>query len=258
MKKRKFKQFFREYGDLIGCLLGILSILGSFLLLFIGDISGWIKIIFNAGAVIFIIVGITRSYRNEKQKAEAAEKRSQEFEKQNKYYIDLVNNQVQKTLDKFKNELLDAFDIDTSLEYLISFEEKKDWICENRIVGKPDSFIVASCLMYSLIDYPIFITKGNEGIEKLKEIQIDLNLDLAMNCAFQIISEPSSYYKDNTGFFVEEKHPKVDIVVPNGIIKNSELYQRIIATIYRDELVDNRTSIMQFSNLLHLIYLNCQ
>ena len=72
----------------------------------------------------------------------------------------------------------------------------------------------------------------------------------------RIISEPTTYYEDNKGLWVEEKHPKVNMV-PKGIIKNSELYERIRSTIYHDEMNDNRTSIMQFSNLLHLVYLNC-
>ena len=164
---------------------------------------------------------------------------------------------MQETLNKFEKELLSAFEINTSLEYLISFDDYKEWICRNRIIGKPDSFIIASCLMYSLIDHPIITTKGTEEITELEDIKFTIILDIAMNCALQIISEPSTYYQDNF-FWVEEKHPKVNIVVPKGLIKNSDLYQRIIGTIYRDDLGDKRTSIMQFSNLLHLIYLNCQ
>lgn len=83
-----------------------------------------------------------------------------------------------------------------------------------------------------------------------------INLNIAINCAFKIISEPSTYYEDDNGKWVEEKYPKVDIVVPDGLIKDSRLYNRIINTIYRDYENNKRTSIMQFSNLLHLIYLN--
>ena len=194
--------------------------------------------------------------QNEKQIEENKNKRLQELKTQDKYYIDLVDRHVKETLNKFKNESLNV-DIDTSLAYLISFSDKVNWICKTRINGKPDSFIIASCLMYSLISHPVITVNKSEDSEYLEIIRFSINMDVVMSCVFEIISEPSTYFEDN-GIWVEEKHPKVNISVPNGLIKNSELYQRILNAIYRDELSDNRTSIMQFSNLPHLIYLNCQ
>ena len=94
--------------------------------------------------------------------------------------------------------------------------------------------------------------------EKEKIILINLNLEIAISCALEIISEPKTYYIDSNGDWIEEKHPKVDIVVPNGLIRDSKLYDRIKNAIYNDYYADQKTSIMQFSNLLHLIYLNCQ
>ena len=77
-----------------------------------------------------------------------------------------------------------------------------------------------------------------------------------MRCAFKIIEEPITYYKDSNEIFVEQKHPKVNNLAVKGIIKDSELCDRIIKTVYNDEYLEKRTSVMQFSNLLHLIYLN--
>lgn len=261
MKKRDFRQFLKENLGWLA-LVFWLFLISATITFIIEDSSIWIKISLITVSVIYTVAGIKmmcKSFdKEEKQKAEAKEKKLRKLEKQYKYYIDLVNHQVQKTLNQFKDKSLYAFCIDTSLEYLISFENNKDWICKTRIVGKPDIFIIASCLMYSIIDHPIITTKGTEDIAKLEDIKFSINLDIAMNCALQIISEPITYYEDSMGFWVEEKHSKVNIVVPNGLIKNSELYQRIINTIYHDDLADNRTSIMQFSNLLHLIYLNCR
>ena len=132
-----------------------------------------------------------------------------------------------------------------------------NWICNNRIVGKPDSFIIASCLMYSLISHPVIKINILDDAKYLEDIRFNINMDIAMNCVFEIISEPSTYFEEK-GIWVEKKHPKVKIIVPKGLIKDNPLYRRIINTIYRDELADKRTSIMQFSNLLHLIYLNSQ
>ena len=91
-----------------------------------------------------------------------------------------------------------------------------------------------------------------------KKKLVYVNIEIAINCALEIISEPKTYYKDTNGNWVEEKHPKVDIVVPNGLIRDYKLYNRIRNAVYKDRYAHQTTSIMQFSNLLHLIYLNCQ
>lgn len=257
MKKRNFKEFFKKWGFTIGFIIWIFLISFSFSTFYITNVSIWTKIIPISIFIIYTIVVckiMVSSYDKEEiKKAEAKEKKLKELKKQYKSYIDLVNNQVQKTFNKFTNKLQIESVTDTSLEYLHSFENNKEWVCENRIVGKPDSFIVASCLMYSLIDHPILII--NEDMPELKNLKFRINLEIAINCAFKIISEPITYYEDNRGLWVEEKHPKVN-VFPKGGIENSELYERIQVTIYHDEINDNRTSIMQFANLLHLIYLN--
>lgn len=258
MKKRKLKKFFKENagGFAFAIWLFLVSITISFLP---ADFPVQLKLIFVAISVLYTAVGIVLISKSadkmEKQRIENKNNRLQELKTQYKYYIDLVDRNVNETLKKFKDESL--VDIDTSLEYLISFSHKVNWICNTRIDGKPDSFIIASCLMYSLISHPVITINKSDDSEYLQSIRFSINMDVVMNCVFEIISEPSTYFKDN-GIWVEEKHPKVNISVPNGLIKNSELYQRILNAIYQDELSDNRTSIMQFSNLLHLIYLNCQ
>lgn len=260
MKKGNLKQFFKANWGWFVFGIGIFLISGTIGYLVEGHSIGT-KITLFVVSIIYCVAGAEMlgkaAAKWEKQESEAKQKRLLKLEERYKYYVDLVNAQVQETLNKFEKKLLNAFEINTSLEYLISFNDYKDWICRNRIVGKPDSFIIASCLMYSLLDHPIITIKGTQKITELEDIKFSINLDIAMSCAFQIISEPTTYYQDNF-LWVEEKHPKVDIVVPNGLIKNSHLYHRIISTIYVDDLRYERTSIMQFSNLLHLIYLNCQ
>lgn len=262
MKKGNLKQFFKANCWVFAFGIWLFLISGTIIYLFEGRSIGT-KITPLAVSVIYTIVGIAMMVKAgaklEKQKAEAKEKRLLELEEQYKYYIDLVNTQVQEKLNKIKKEFLSAFEINANLnlEYLISFDDYKEWICRNRIIGKPDSFIIASCLIYSLIDHPIITIKETEEIAELETLKFIINLGIAMGCAFKIIAEPSTYYQDGI-FWVEEKHPKVNIVVPSGLIKNSDLYQRIITAIYYDDVGDKRTSIMQFANLLHLIYLNCQ
>lgn len=193
--------------------------------------------------------------KDDKKQQVERDKKFQELKIKYKYHIDLINKKVKETLTKFKEELVDV-DIDTSMEYLISFSKNVDWICDNRITGEPDSFIIASCLMYGLLSNPVIKLNNSEQYDfELRAIEKNVNIDMALSCVLEIISEPITYYEENNTW-VEEKHPKVNIVIPKGLIKNNELYQRIQTTILRDELANNRTSIMQFSNLLHLIYLN--
>ena len=73
-------------------------------------------------------------------------------------------------------------------DYLFYFKNSLEWVCKNRIAeGKPDSFIVATCLLFSLIKLPIIAAKRN-SIEKIHATLFKLNLYIAMNCVFEIIS----------------------------------------------------------------------
>lgn len=251
MKKRKLKRFFKENWGWFAFVI-LLLLAYTIIVPLVEDFPVQLKLGFVAISVLYIVAGI----KNEKTENRKKNKRLQELKTQDKYYIDLVDRHVKETLSKLKDKSLVDM-VDTSLEYLISFSDNVNWICNTRSIEKPDSFIIASCLMYSLISHPVIAVNKLDDSEYLQSIRFSINMDVVMSCVFEIISEPSTYFEDN-GIWVEEKHPKVNISVPNGLIKNSELYQRILNSIYWDELSDNRTSIMQFSNLLHLIYLNCQ
>ena len=259
MTKRKIKQFFKESRGGFAFIIWMILISYSFIYAVEGK-SFRIKLCLGVICTIYNIIGLAMldiwAEKSEKQKAENKNKRLQELQEKDRYYVDLVDKQTKEMLNKLKNESINI-NIDTSLEYLISFSDKVNWVCNHRIIGKPDSFIIATCLMYSLISNPVIVLNNFNNDNDLNAIIFSINMDIAMNCVFEIISEPSTYFEDN-GIWVEEKHPKVNIVVPEGLIKNNPLYRRILNTIYWDEKMDNRTSIMQFSNLLHLIYWNCQ
>lgn len=83
------------------------------------------------------------------------------------------------------------------------------------------------------------------------------NCELALVVALELISEPITFEKSSTGEFVEKKHPKKQIVIPNGIIKDYSLYENIAYSLYMNTN-DYYNSIIHFSNLLQLIYLNCK
>ena len=51
---------------------------------------------------------------------------------------------------------------------LISFSNNVNWICNTRIIGKTNSFIMASCLMYSHIYNPVTTINESDDNEYLK------------------------------------------------------------------------------------------
>lgn len=229
--------------------------------LLITNVSLWIKLIHIVITLVYTIWGYGKILKREKElkrrKIEKEKKILEELKIQYSEYVELVDKKVKERLmQNISKENFESI-INTNCEYLSSFSNKLDWVCKNRIVGKPDSFIVATCMMYSLIEKPkIRIIQSLD--EETKKKLVYVNIEIAINCALEIISEPKTYYKDTNGNWVEEKHPKVDIVVPNGLIRDYKLYNRIRNAVYKDRYAHQTTSIMQFSNLLHLIYLNCQ
>lgn len=263
MKKRNFKQFFKDFCcSIIGFIIVALwPFLGAASMTYFKTDAPLYKKSILIGAFVLYTISLIIFFciedrKDKKKTMEAKKERLLELQNQYAYYVDLVNKQVENTLNNLDNDLLNSFHVDTNLKYLFSFEDYKNWICKHRIDGKPDSFIIASCLIYSIVDNPIIIKKEDIFIPDF--ISFSINIDIAMNCAFKIISEPITYFKDNEENWIEEQHPKVDIVIPDGIIKDNTLYHRILNSIYWDDSINHKTSIIQFSDLLHLIYLNCQ
>lgn len=234
----------------------ILLIFASFQLVIVNLAPNqlWFKIgifIFFLVYMIWFIIDFNKymeetDQKNENEKEALAQKYSM--------YIDIVDKkfeEISKLLIE-DEEIKKLIWITEENAYFDAFVKHIDWVCDNRIIGKPDSFIIATCLMYSLIQNQKI--KGDDVIE---DFVFSINLQLALNCAFEIISEPSTYYKDDSGEWIEEKHPKVEITIPDGVIKENPLFQRIFNALYRDYHAGDNASIMQFSNMLHLIYLYC-
>ncbi len=230
----------------------------TFMILFNNSISIKVKIGFLVGCVLYTVISLVVLLKDadNDEKNKKAEILSY-IKERYKYYIELVDDQVQETLKKYSKDEIESFDIDTSLEYLVFFDYCKKYICGRRNIKELDSFILASCLVYGIIYNPIIISKENQKVTKAKDSKFYINVDIAMHCAFKIISEPTIYYYDADFSLTPKKHPKVDIVVPKGLIDDNDFCKRIVDTIYSD-LKNDKISIMQFSNLLYLLYLNCK
>lgn len=259
---RRFKNFFLDSTGFFSGSIWIILVIATIMIIVKKEsvATCFFFISITIAYTLIVIFLIEKLYRKEKEEeAERKNQKLQQLKQQYRNYIHLVDEQTVQTLSKLENISNNLKLIMTpQSNYLITFSEHLDWVCKNRIAGKPDSFIIATCLMYSLIENPKIVTeKTDYEIQEVERLMFSINLDIAINCALKIISEPTTYYKENDEW-IEEKHPKVTISIPKGIIKNSSLHQRMINAIYQDYHANKMTSIMEFSNLLHLIYLNSQ
>lgn len=256
MKERKFREKLKSIAIGLVVILAIISAIVSatFILDVIPNASTGIKVMTYITFGVCVVILAIMLCRVE-TKSDTLELAREQYGD----YIKLVDEQLGKMTIEPEDVLPFAlmFRRSSGSDYLVYFSNELDNICDRQIVGKLDSFIVASCLLYGLIMSPKIIT--SKEYDKDAEVELTaaiLNARLALNCALEIISEPSTYYEDDTGNWIEEKHPKVDISIPNGLIKNDVLYDRIIKAFIKYD--PNYFPIMQFSNLLHLKYLNCQ
>lgn len=254
--------------------LGMLAVIVEIMILIIASrlsiFENYMEIV---GAIIFCFITFTTVFcilKNEKEIKLEKEKNKKErlakLEQEYSNYISLVNEIQTEHLKNIGNIDLEEYgiSISTDKDYLLLFEKYVNWISENRIEGKPDTFIEAACLMYSLIKMPrILINKdlvrlGERQGFSIEQSNLINNSQIAFEVALRLISEPSTYYKDEAGRWIEEKHSKVNIIVPDGLIKNNTLYDRILNTIVKDFETAMNYYVIQLSNLLHLIYLNCK
>ena len=230
---------------------GLLA-LGSFILVIAGTLL-FMRFVphFKGNVIILFILIITTvkvavhfllkqlDVENDKEE-KIEEQRIQKLEAKYADYVKVVDEAIQNMITNVEKEVpVTILKEPMGHRYLILFEKYLDWICKNRIKGKPDTFVIASCLMYSLMNRIMICT----------------------DVALKIISKPITYDKDETNgeYTIPKCHPKKDIVVPEGLIQDNPLYSRIVRNIAKDYIANSDSRhIMQFSNLLQLIYLNCE
>lgn len=143
-------------------------------------------------------------------------------------------------------------------DYLIQFSAKLEDISNNKTeFEKPDSFIKASCLINAIINNPVMVVLNEYG-EAADKATFDLNLDIALCAALDMISSPITHEINDDDEYVEKTHPKVDIKIPLGLDFSYSLNDRIKAAIYESYIEDADSSIPQMANFFELLYLYCQ
>ena len=133
-------------------------------------------------------------------------------------------------------------------KYLACYYQTMEDISEHDIIGPSNTFIRASCMCKALIQEGVVRFKIDKEIPK--EV-LFINFDIAFAVACAMIKEPVTFCKDEV-----IKHPKLTaVVVPRGTIPDCPIRQSILEAMKRDYLNNHYFSVMQFSNLLHLLYL---
>ena len=153
------------------------------------------------------------------------------------------------------------------LDWILWFDKELNSIEENRINGKPDTFIEAACLINAILNSNCITSNFDHEDLLIQKIQdrllLSTNIELAFQVAFEMIANPITFKRTSDNEWIEEKHelgsnkiitPK-NIVVPNGIISKSTLYERIMDSMCKDFKSNCPISTMQLSNILHLLYL---
>lgn len=262
--KRKISGFMKENGGFLAVIVWA-CLAGTTISLAFMEVSIYARVIAVAVTILFSVLLARHATKSiDKDNAKKSKEKQELLEKLKKRYtsyISLVETEAKKCEQIVKKRIAtDEISIkeeDVSLKndykYLLTFEQYRKSICENRIKGTPDTFILASCLIYALMKNPVIKIEG-----ACKAAEVSVSLEVAMNCALELISEPSTYYDDGKGNWIEEKHPKVEINIPKGIIRDDDLSSRIETTIFHSWAFGKDIPIMQTSNLLHLIYLYCQ
>ena len=171
-------------------------------------------------------------------------------------YVTLVEKETDKIL-KCVNDYdyirLKLF-VSNSSNYIDTFHENLKWLKENKNIVNSDKFIIASCLLDSIIRNFVIFSENQNRSNKIYELMLSININLAMSCALELISVPFTYTMEKV--LMNKNHEEFHVNIPSGIIDGSDIYQNITNTLFDDYLNDESMSIMQFANILRLIYLN--
>ena len=178
----------------------------------------------------------------------------------NKAIIDLVDRSIsvvskQYNMNKsFETQIFGK----PGWNYLIAFCEDIEEMENSRPEPKQlDSFTIASCLINAIINNPVMAILDEYG-EEVEKAMFNLNYDIALNSAFEIISTPYTYEINERQECVKKTHPKVDIEIPRGLDITHSLEEKIQKAIYDAYMEDENLSTEHLANLLELLYLYCQ
>ena len=180
--------------------------------------------------------------------------------------IKIVEEKQKSFIESLKedDESCSLFTFKPTFAWLQEYQDRLDFVKEERIRGTPDSFIEAACLINAIIEkycLEIEYDSVHSDVQSsfiYNRLTMDFNLEIAFEVAFEMISNPKTFVEVSNGNWVESSNKKVIIQVPDGIIEKNPLFSRIKRSIYKDYIADCPISEMQLANMLHLLYLYCR
>ncbi len=119
--------------------------------------------------------------------------------------------------------------------YLITFAQILDDIKEQSTFVEPDEFLIASCLMYSLLSD--LAVKVKDSHTKRISLSNKLKATIAFDCALEVALKTGNV---TNALSLEQ-------------IKEMPIYDNIVCTLIKDYCVSGIMYVSQFANLLYLL-----
>lgn len=184
------------------------------------------------------------------------EKRLLELKIKYSKYITMVDEVTQFVLEKIDKNKMAFYEIETkpSFYYLAYFEEILNQISKC-ICGPYDSFIEASCMMFALIDCKRVFFNENKMDSTIAGLDFKINYLIAFQVALNIASKPVTYHEKDDGTFEATEHEFIEIQIPEGLIEDQILANRIINSFSLTNITKDGGNILTLSNTFHLLYL---
>ncbi len=190
--------------------------------------------------LLVIAMSIASFCKIQKEKQKFQSMTEEDYKKKWEQYICLINETIDE--DNYEWNELNAgwFQKFNDIMYALACFSSS----LNSLQRKFNDFDIASCLIYSL-------TWDNNT---------DENILFAFHCAKKIISAPKEYIRDIgfSGYKLELKEyrtfPSVSIDIPDEAITP----QALISTLRTYLMRKSEYGIIQLSDYLHILYLNCK
>lgn len=234
---------------IIQLLLFFLLVKSDILLLIFFEVS-------SMALEIFIVKLLISGQSYEEEKEQKMKLRFFMLKERYEKYILIVEEVVNKKFSSIDPNFVSKYNFELRKDdysYIEKFEENLEWIKEHFVTGELDSFTIASCLMSALIERKQIKFSLEED---MPTDLFSINYMIAFEVALKVISEPFVYEEDKQNCeSIKKELEKRKIHISEGVIPSSPLSIRILNGTVINNIYGKNFDIIQFSNLLHLIYI---
>lgn len=203
-------------------------------------------------------------------------KRELKLEKLKEKYQDILKIVSKCTEDIFRsysssNINYSAYYLKDVSDYLLYYDSYLSSLQSENSQEEIDIFTKAACLFYSILYNHVFnvtqpVSGLNDGVRlsvSASHYELTLNMELAMNCALELIGLDTSSLEKNISSKIwfdgkrDEELFKFCMEYGGIIVQKNPRY-RTLDMFYQECLNKKKADILTLSTLLNLIYLHCQ